>query len=782
MSPAAVGHRDAPCSCSHPLAGWQAGRVSVRGRVAVALVLLCALLAAAVEWRLPPPATDLDDPPSGDLVVASGVGTYDVGAFTVQVRADGLLVTHPAAVAPVWETPVGSAFLGAAEGSPTYRDDLGLLRVRDELTTTWADQVVERVHATGSALVLSGRLSGENGEVAWRLRMTATAPQRLDLAVVLDAEDLPNRLYLAAGLTADETVHGFGAQSGSFDLRGRRLLLMSREQGVGRGQQPISLLADLSSAAAGGEDTTYLTSAVHATSRARSLAYRGDRIASVDLRPQDRMVWEVWDHRAAFSAVAASTPLEAVAVHSDWTGTADPPPAWAQEGLVVGMRGGTQEARGQIAALREAGVPLAAVWVEDWAGERRTGFGGRLQWNWSLDRQHYPGWSRLVADLASDGVRVLTYVNPFLAPDSGARSAAAGGRDLYAEADRAGFLVRDRDGETYLLDLGAFDAAMVDLSDPAARRWMVDVLVDEVAGVGASGWMADFAEGPPPDAVLDGGTGEEWRNRYAVAWQQVNAAALRRSGLGAEGLVWHRSGSTASAGDADSLWLGDQLQDWSEQDGLASVPALLHSLAASGMTQVHGDVGGYTALDVPLLPDVGRDAELMARWAEASLLMPVLRTHDGNRRDETAQPTTDPALAERLAATTRLFAALAPEKQRLAADPLGAGQFHPWFRYPIDGLIGTSADSESVLGPDLLLTPVLSAGAGEVDVTFPPGRWVHVWTGATYGEPDAVTSAEVSAPLGEPALFAREGSTVAGELAEFVAGRGTWGDSLRRAE
>jgi len=736
--------------------------------VLVVLAVLAALGAAAVWQRLPPPATELADFPEGGLVVASGVGSYDVGGFTVEVRDDGLLVTHPAADAPVWETPPGSAFVGAAEGRPSYRDDYGLLRVRDELTAIWNDQVVDDVRATQSGLVLTGRLSGtdRSGVMGWRMRLSAGADQRLDVDVRLDG-DGSNRLYLTAGLDPDETVHGFGAQSGSYDLRGRRLLLVSREQGVGRGEQPVSVLADLTAGAGGGQDTTYVTSAVNVTSRSRSLAYRGDRIASVDLRPTDAMIWEVWNDHAAFSAVAAPTPLQALDVQSGWTGTAQPPPTWAQEGLITATRGGTAQVRSDVAALRAAGVPLAAVWVEDWAGDRATGIGGGLEWNWSLDRQLYPGWSRLVSEL---DVPVLTYANPFLAPDSGARSAAAGGRDLYAEAERAGYLVREPGGGTYLLDQRGFEAAMVDLSDPAARRWLVDVLVDEVVGAGASGWMADFAEGPPPDAVLDGGTGQEWVNRYAVAWQRVTAAALRRSGLGDEGLVWHRSGATASAGDADALWLGDQLQDWSAEDGLASVPALLHSMAASGMTQVHGDVGGYTALDLPLLPDVGRDAELMARWGEASLLMPVLRTHDGNRRGETAQPTTDAALASQLAATTRLFAALAPEKRRLeASDPLGAAQHHPWFRYPVDGLIGTSADTETVLGPDLLLAPVLSAGADEVEVTFPPGRWVHVWSGEVYGDSGAVTSAEVPAPVGEPALFAREGSVVASELAEFVA-------------
>ncbi len=729
-------------------------------------------LVAAAWWRLPTPATDLADPPAGDLRVEARTGTYDVGRFTVQVGADGVLVTHPDAAAPVWQTPPGAAFVTAGVGDPSYRDDYGLLRVHDELSATWSDQVVTSVRPRAGRLALAGSLEGDSGTVPWRLRLAAGARQRLDLDVRVgrpESGPAPDRLYLAAGLGPEESVHGLGAQSGSYDLRGRRVPLLSREQGLGRGEQPLSTIVDLAAGAAGGPDTTYLTSTVQVTSRARSLAYRGQRIASLDLRPSDRMVWEVWDDHAVFSAAAATTPRKALTVQSRWTGTADPAPRWAGRGLVAGLQGGTEQVRTQVAALRSAGVPLSAVWLQDWQGRRATGIGGRLQWNWVLDRQLYPRWPRLVADLRADGIRVLTYANPFLAPDSGARSAAAGGRDLYREAERAGYLVLDTDGEPYLLDQRGFEAAMVDLSDPAARRWLVRVLVQEVAGAGASGWMADFAEGPPPDAVLAGGTGEQWRNKYAVMWQRVNQRALRRSGLGAEALVFHRSGHTRSAGLADALWLGDQMQDWSEEDGLASVPALLHSLAASGMAQVHGDVGGYHALALPLRPDVRRDAELVARWAEASLLMPVLRTHEGSRAGSVAQPATDPALARQLAQTTRLFVALAPEKRRLlAADPLGAAQHHPWFRTPVDGLIGTTADTELTLGADLLLAPVLEPGASTVDVTFPPGRWVHVWSGETYGEVAEVTSADVPAPLGEPALFARSGSRVADELARFA--------------
>src|SRR5690606_31234667 len=116
----------------------------------------------------------------------------------------------------------------------------------------------------------------------------------------------------------------------------------------------------------------------------------------------------------------------------------------------------------------------------------------------------------------------------------------------------------------------------------------------------------------------------------------------------------------------------------STTDGLASTVTLTQSLSASGMAQVHGDIGGYTSVALPLFGDVVRDDELFVRWAEASLLQPVFRTHEGNRPAHAAQPAEDPTLATQLAELTRLFVALAPERARLAADgPLAAAVHHP---------------------------------------------------------------------------------------------------------
>lgn len=738
------------------------------GLASLALVVVALLVGTVfVAVKLPQPSTALADPPQGSLSVRDGAEReWGVGDFTVQLDTR-LRVTHPDAAAAVWESPKGEAFLGAGKGDASVVDDLGLLRVSDQLAQTWSDQRIEsaRTAADGS-LVLAGTLDTDD-PIDWEMRMSEAAPGLLDVSVSIDSA--ADRLYLSAALDEDEGVHGFGAQSSGWDLRGTRVALIPREQGIGRGEQPLSFLVDLAASAAGGQDTTYLTSAVNVTDHARSIAYRGDAISSVDLRPDDRMIWEVWDDQATFALAAADTPAGAVAIHAGWTGSAPPPPAWTSTGLIAGLQGGTEEVRAKIATLQSAGVPLAAVWLQDWVGRRTTDFGERLQWNWHLDESQYPGWDELVADLEDQGIRVLTYVNPSLSVDSGEASAARGGRDLYAEAASAGYLALAADGSVFDADQHGFTAASVDLSNPDAREWFAQVIADEVAGVGASGWMADFAEGPPPDARLAGGSGIDWRVRWPVLWQEVNLRAMELAGLTDEGFVWHRSGSTASAGMADALWLGDQAQDWSRTDGLASTVTLTQSLSASGMIQVHGDIGGYTSVDLPVIADVVRDDELVLRWAEASLLQPVFRTHEGNRPAFSAQSAEDAELAEQLGVLTRLFIALAPERERLEAEgPLMDAVQHPWMLDPVAELSG-AADEELQLGPDVLLAPVLEAGAETVDVTFPPGSWQNIWTGETFGDETAVTRATVAAPLGQPALFVREGSAVASDLADFVA-------------
>ena len=68
-----------------------------------------------------------------------------------------------------------------------------------------------------------------------------------------------------------------------------------------------------------------------------------------------------------------------------------------------------------------------------------------------------------------------------------------------------------------------------------------------------------------------------------------------------------------------------------------------------------------------------------------------------------------------------------------------------------------------------MLAPVLEPGADTVEARLPAGRWVHMPTGEVVDGGAEAEPVTVAAPVGSPALFAREGSLVAAELADHLA-------------
>ena len=101
------------------------------------------------------------------------------------------------------------------------------------------------------------------------------------MAEVPDAD----ALALSSGRSPGAGVHGFGEQFTDFDLDGRLLPIIVREQGIGRGEQPLSLLTDLTQRAAAGTATsTYAAVASWVTEDLRGVALAPDRPGLARLR------------------------------------------------------------------------------------------------------------------------------------------------------------------------------------------------------------------------------------------------------------------------------------------------------------------------------------------------------------------------------------------------------------------------------------------------------------------------------------------------------------------
>lgn len=558
----------------------------------------------------------------------------------------------------------------------------------------------------------------------------------------------PNRYRIRLPAEPEEHVYGAGEQFSHLDLRGRIFPLWASEQGVGRNKlTEITRLADLNDRGGGDYWWTFFPQPTICTSRRAFYHFDTRAWSSFDFRAADRHEFYTWALPASLTVGAADSMLDLVSGLSDFLGRQPELPDWAYDGVVLGIQGGTEACLTKLEKARAAGVPVAGIWAQDWQGINRTSFGQRLRWNWEWDPQRYPGLDEAVPRLRSEGVRFLGYINPYL----------AAGKPLFDQASEKGYLARRPDNSVYLVDFGEFDAGIVDFTNPEACAWYRGVIRRNLLEFGLSGWMADFGEYLPTDAVLfDGTPARLAHNEWPALWARINREAVEEAGAAGDVLFFMRAGYTGSQRWCPLMWAGDQNVDWSKDDGLPSVIPAALSLAMSGHGLHHSDIGGYTTLF-----DLRRTKELFQRWAELAVFTPFMRSHEGNRPGDNWQFDSDEATLRHLAAMGRLHLALKPYlKNCVQANALlGRPVQRPLFLHFEQDPEAWRIQDQFLLGSDLLVAPVLEAGAVRRRVHLPPGAWNDFWTGRRFDSPSPEgTEIEVDAPIGRPPAFYRNDS------------------------
>lgn len=416
-------------------------------------------------------------------------------------------------------------------------------------------------------------------------------------------------------------------------------------------------------------------------------------------------------------------------------------PDWLYDGVILGIQEGTDVVDAKIKKAKEAGVPVVGVWCQDWSGCRRTGFGYQVMWNWEWDQELYPGLDKKIAEWKEEGVRFLGYINPFIAIE----------KDLYAYASEHGYCVRDREGKDYLVTITTFPAAMVDFTNPEAYEWYKGLIKENMIGLGMGGWMADFGEYLPIDAVLYSGEDPAIiHNQWPAIWAKMNQEAVAECGKEGQVFFFTRAGHTGTIAHSHMMWTGDQHVDWSIDDGLpAVIPATL-SLAMSGYGIAHSDVGGYTTI-----MHMRRSKELLLRWEEMNVFSPLFRTHEGNQPVNNVQFDDDEELLAQLAKCGRMHVALKDYLKGLVTEEISDGTpvMRPLF-YHYDEAEAYTEKTEYLLGRDLLVAPVYEEGAKSRTIYLPSDGWVDIFDGKEYAGGHMI----VEAPIGKPPVFVRKDS------------------------
>jgi len=272
---------------------------------------------------------------------------------------------------------------------------------------------------------------------------------------------------------------------------------------------------------------------------------------------------------------------------------------------------------------------------------------------------------------------------------------------------------------------------------------------------------------------------EHFHNRFPEEWAKLNAEVVAdRSSSGSNGtgtdegeiVFFCRAISTRSPRHATLFWTGDQMVTWDRHDGLHSALLGVLSGGLSGVALTHSDIGGYTMVERCVLGGaicmyITRDCELLMRWAEMSAFTDAMfRTHLGSGPGPyQAQIFSSNASKAHFSAFARVHQSLCEYRTSLVKEAHSSGlplARHPMLEFPEDAKT-IALETQVMMGPEIMLAPVLSPGITSVAVYLPSpsreGEWWVRWPTldkvVLEGKEGGGGVITVRARVGEPAVF-----------------------------
>ncbi len=628
-----------------------------------------------------------------------------------------------------------SALLGCADirlgvGSARFTMSRGSFKFKDKLSEKKKFTLAEKTE--------DGYVYKNGGEVC-RVNVEGTEN---GITLTFGADKRYNRLEFSLNSFEGEKFYGCGEQFTHFNLKGQRVPVWVSEH-----QNAVKIAKKCIREKIFGVNPchkakyknhqTYVSLPSFLSGSCYFVDCDADGYAEINFK-KERTVLSFTEIPKSIKILSAEDMPSLFKKISEETGAGAPLPNWVGEGVIIASQGGDGVLLERLQRCESAGIKVAAVWSQDWCGQIKTKFGTQVYWNWSADEKLY-NYDSLFAKLKRKGVKFLGYLNPYLKQDGG----------LYNEAVANGYVVKRQDGTIYHVKSTTFNAAMVDLTNEKAYNWFKGVIKKNLIEFGLDGWMSDFGEYLPTDAVLCGGDAEKLHNQWAGLWQKLNRQAISESGKDGEIFIFNRAAGRNTVPYMGSLWNGDQHVDYSDEYGLGSVVPATLSAACTGFGVCHSDIGGYTTI-----MHMKRDTELLVRWAEMNAFTPVFRCHEGNRPEVNVQFYSEQAV-DKVAPLAGLFTSLKPYRDGVlneyAKDGLPA--VRPLFVHHGEDWC-FEEKQEFLFGSDILVCPVTKKGVGKIKARLPQGEWEQLFTLKQYGG----GVHEVESPLGTPVAFYKKDS------------------------
>lgn len=525
--------------------------------------------------------------------------------------------------------------------------------------------------------------------------------------------------------------YGFGQRTGFLDKRGRAMTLWATDEtlhtpGTDELYQAIPFFMALREGRAYG---------LFVDSPAR---VRYDMAKSYPDRYWVEAEQEVLD--AYF--FAGPDPRAVLGRYTELTGRMELPPLWAL-GFQQSRYSYYPEARVREIAreFRERQIPCDVIHLDiDYMDGYRV---------FTWDRERFPEPARLIGDLAGQGFKVVTIVDPGVKVDGQYR--------VFREGVAGGHFICHPDGELFIGTVWPGRTAFPDFARAQTRRWWGDLHKEALLDAGVAGIWNDmnepscFARNTLPDTVLQGEDGKRLpharlHNAYGLLMCRATHEALRRLRPGERPFILTRSGYAGIQRYA-AVWMGDNHSWWEHL--LMAMPMCM-GMGLSGVPFVGTDVGGFTE---------DGDGELLVRWTQLGVFTPFFRNHSSTGTRDQEPWAFGPEVEAIVRAYIRLRYRLLPflYNEFYQASRTGLPIMRPLFlEYPDDPATYPISD-QFLVGRDLMVCPVYQPGASHRLVYLPAGTWVDFWTGERLAGPAHLVA---RAPLDRIPVYVRDGAII----------------------
>ncbi|CAL8467821.1 g7359 [Coccomyxa elongata] len=393
-------------------------------------------------------------------------------------------------------------------------------------------------------------------------------------------------------------------------------------------------------------------------------------------------------------------------------------------------------------------IPYDVIWLDIEHTD------GKRYFTW--DKNLFPDPVKLQEDVASHGRKVVTIIDPHIKRDPG--------YNIYQEAEQNHYFVRDKDGKDFDGWCWPGSSSYLDMLNPEVRSWWAQQFsLSKYKGSTPNLYVWNDMNEPsvfngpeitmPKDNLHWGEV--EHRNLHnlnGALFHQATAQGLVERGKAVFGSDGDRPFVLSRAFFAGTqrigpIWTGDNSADW---DHLRVSLPMIMSVGIAGLPFNGADVGGFFG---------NPDAELITRWNQVATFYPFFRGHahlDTKRREpwlfgEDATRRIREAIRARYVLLPYIYTLFRH------ANTTGLPIMRPlWYEFPeVEATHGI--DDEFLLGPALLVAPVLDAGAESRAVYLPgTGPWYSAKTGEV-ATPDSSGALSVPVTMDDVPSFLRGG-------------------------